>query len=168
MQVMKSIAPGHGRYGQTHNPVAIAVYSIIAVVIGMLCSPALAATPVLPSLCDQIPGPNGTVAIQCAIDTGNFSSAAPLVPAAVRLLEYNIDENGRGGDGLHEDGLQPIIELLLTGNNGSIPIDNDFIVLSEVKRGCKSSNYVNGAQKLAASLSMNFMFVVEYIDRSDR
>ena len=56
--------------------------------------------------------------MNCQIETGSFlpSSTSNLTNSTnwknLRIVEYNIDRNGRGGDGPNEDGLDPIVEAL--------------------------------------------------------
>ena len=56
--------------------------------------------------------------MNCQIETGSFlpSSTSNSTNSTnwknLRIVEYNIDRNGRGGDGPNEDGLDPIVEAL--------------------------------------------------------
>lgn len=73
------------------------------------------------------------VFIQCAVESGSFSTQnVSLVDGAVvRVVEYNIDRNGAGGDGSREAGMQPILSLLA---DPTVVPEWDVLIMSEVAR----------------------------------
>ena len=112
--------------------------------------------------------------INCSIDLGspNLSSInnpKPLlpqigdlsqIPSSLTVAEYNIDRNGYGGDGSRESGLQSIIDLL---HDGSVVPEFDVLLLSEVGRGCDGYGGGNGAEDIAKSFNMFWVYAVEYV-----
>lgn len=101
--------------------------------------------------------------ITCSIDSGSFlpisekNNTSKIPWDELIIVEYNIDRNGKGGDGPNEKGLDPIVEVLLS--LGHI----DIIILSEVARDCPSWERVNGAQYIAEKLKMDWAYSVEYM-----
>ena len=71
--------------------------------------------------------------ITCEIEQGSFNTTTSPddFPSVVRVVEYNIDRNGNGGDGSREGGIEPILKLLADVN--VIPTW-DVLILSEVAR----------------------------------
>lgn len=113
--------------------------------------------------------------LNCSIDTGEPSPVDridPLPASTVRygeeesnqnknqftVAEYNIDRNGYGGDGSHEEGINALISLL---HDTSVIPEFDVLLLSEVGRGCDAYGGVNGAEEIAKSFGMYWAYSVE-------
>jgi endonuclease/exonuclease/phosphatase family metal-dependent hydrolase len=78
----------------------------------------------------------------------------------LKILEYNIDKSGYGGDSPFEKGYKPIINYLEKLHNQE---NFDIIILIEVARNCFYQNEpINTTQKIAEKLKMNFVYGVEY------
>jgi len=78
----------------------------------------------------------------------------------LKIMEYNIDKSGYGGDSPYEKGAQEIIERIY---NYTKKEDIDIIVLIEVARDCiLFGNYINTAKQLAEKLDFDFVFNPEF------
>lgn len=89
--------------------------------------------------------------LHCKVERGSFLEMKEEIEAVksvdkLVIVEYNIDRNGRGGDGPNEKGLAGIITAIQSLG------DADVILLSEVSRDCPEYDYVNGAEAIAEKL----------------
>eukprot|EP00164_Ancoracysta_twista_P000693 GFYU01000917.1.p1 GENE.GFYU01000917.1~~GFYU01000917.1.p1 ORF type:complete len:385 (+),score=82.75 GFYU01000917.1:41-1156(+) len=101
------------------------------------------------------------VHIKCKMESASFIDQPAPAKGELLVMAYNIDRNGRGGDGHREGGMQPFLDLF---TNGHVPMP-DVLLLSEVSRGCGSgSDNINGARFLAENLKMSFAYAVEYVE----
>ncbi|EAS02789.1 endonuclease/exonuclease/phosphatase family protein (macronuclear) [Tetrahymena thermophila SB210] len=102
--------------------------------------------------------------IECQIQTGSFLPESSLQSNEIKsfdqlkVVEYNIDRNGFGGDGPNEKGIQPIIDALKTLG------DADVIILSEVARDCPQWGSYNGAEEIARAFKMDWAYSVEFLE----
>ena len=107
--------------------------------------------------------------IECLIEITPPATPLPepaLPPLNLTVVEYNIDRNGRGGDGSKESGLSPIISLL----QSTVLPDFDVLLLSEVARGCDNWAPTAGDMRSgAAAIAETFpgfysAYSVEYVN----
>lgn len=122
----------------------------------------------LENLCNYNPSDLDTP-FHCNIDSGSFidSTQLPLdqdeyssTPfKELVVVEYNIDRNGKGGDGINQIGILGIVQAI--ESFGKV----DVLILSEVARDCtKYNNSINGAEFLARTFSMAYAYVVEFLE----
>ena len=123
----------------------------------------LCKTKALAPLCPLPPYPEDDIHLSCSTESGSFSTIPHYnTPSELYIVEYNIDRNGYGGDGDNESGLDAIIKLL---SNPLLIHSADILILSEVARGCEGYGGINlsGAEEIAKSLNLNFVYAVEYV-----
>lgn len=91
----------------------------------------------------------------------DFASINDAVKSqGLKILEYNIDKSGNGGDSPNEKGLYPILEYLQFLHARE---ELDVIVLIEIARDCATwDKSVNSPRVIAQSLRMNYLYGVEF------
>ncbi len=81
------------------------VFKLLAIILAI--SSLSQETLTLPFLCPvNITNDN----INCSIDSNDYTISRPS-PASVKVVEYNVDRNGYGGDSPFESGIEAIISI---------------------------------------------------------
>jgi endonuclease/exonuclease/phosphatase family metal-dependent hydrolase len=111
-------------------------------------------------LCPEAAAPDDapdTTFIECDIEGATFSATEPAPSDDLVVLAYNI-ERGFGVDAQ--------LEMITSGLDFPVP---DFLLLSEVDRGCRRTEFRNIAREYAERLGYYYVYAVEFLELpSDR
>lgn len=100
--------------------------------------------------------------VKCEIEHGSFIEANSPLPnkTSLKILEFNVDKSGYGGDSPLEKGHVPImnyLQLLVEQE------DIDVIIVSEIARDCPQwGNGVNTVVEIAKLLKASYIYGVEF------
>ena len=106
-------------------------------------------------LCDEAADPDhaaDTTFIHCAIEGDSFAASEPDAKREIVVLAYNI-ERGFGQDAQ--------LDLLL--NDPSVPRP-DVLLLSEVDRGCRRTQFRNVARDYAQAFGAYYVYATEFVE----
>lgn len=111
-------------------------------------------------LCDEAADPDhaaDTTFIHCRIEGATFADGAAPTPEAITVFAYNLER------GFQIDRQLP---LILSGTAFPVP---DVLLLSEVDRGCRRTQYRNIARDYAQALGYYYVYTTEFVELpSDR
>lgn len=111
-------------------------------------------------LCAEADAPDDapdTTFIDCDIEGATFATEAPEAKDEVVVLAYNIL---RGFD------VDEQLDMITSGVDFAVP---DFLLLSEVDRGCRRTDFRNIARDYAERLGYYYVYVTEFVELpSDR
>jgi len=106
-------------------------------------------------LCAEADAPDDaseTTFIDCAIEGASFSTVEPSPADALVVLAYNI---------LRGFEVDAQVELITSGVDFPVP---DVLLLSEVDRGCRRTNFRNIARDYAERLGYYYVYATEFVE----
>ncbi len=106
-------------------------------------------------LCDEAADPDraaDTTFIHCAVEGATFAATEPAPRPQLVVLAYNI-----------ERGFQVDRQLAAMRDDGPIPLP-DVLLLSEVDRGCRRTQFRNIARDYAAALGYYYVYATEFVE----